>query len=121
MLDYYDALATVVKPEHVTLDFSAGMKLSAGDGQLLSQLCLQMGYPTEDGDGSSSQTIPLYFTGENPTLTLHCALRHSALSAAASYVWSFIKLRKTYPNPNPSLAIFEVYFPTLNTKHQPQT
>lgn len=67
VLDYYDALATVVKAEHVTLDFSAGMKLSAGDAQLLSQLCLQMGYPTGNKDGHG-QTIPLYFTGENPEL-----------------------------------------------------
>jgi hypothetical protein len=67
VLDYFDALAAVVKAEHVTLDFSAGMKLSAGDGQLLTQLCLQMGYPTSERDGNSP-TMPLYFTGENPEL-----------------------------------------------------
>lgn len=59
MLDYYDSLARVVKPEHMTLDFSSGMKLSEGDCHLLSRVCLQMGY---EGDPA------LYFTGENPEL-----------------------------------------------------
>jgi hypothetical protein len=62
-LDYFHGMRASLTESHVVFRWERGNKFGDGEKRLLSQVCLQMGFPMEDDE------LPFYLSGESRELS----------------------------------------------------
>ena len=63
VMDYFHGMrATVTSEDHLVFRWERGAGFGEGDRKLISQVCLQMGFPMEEGE------LPFYLSGESREL-----------------------------------------------------
>ena len=62
-LDYFHGMRETVRDSHLVFRWERGSRFGDGEKALLSQVCLQMGFPMED------EELPFYLSGESRELS----------------------------------------------------